>query len=313
MAPAGLKAGSSILLRNLGFLGRGRREEDPAGMAVATEAPARLAADRWEGKGERQGPGRGRWAPPFSRRGRGPAASAGWGLRGTRSPLAGRALSALQVHPAPFQAPSWKPPSARGLSLEAVNEAFRKFSKLPVPSTPGVTLSPILPPLQLRAKVGAERERRGRPRLGGPGGAQERPAGPGALGDRLPRGARRKLRLVIPALRQPMGDGRREEGAGAAGERGRETGPGRGGWAAGRCYQGSWAGLQPRSYLNWPLGEAAGGPRPRPPIPCTSHGATYRRVADSTREPGRRARSAARRAGPRGFVQNRLWAPESEV
>lgn len=77
MAPAGIKS------REFNFAAESRvpREgtggkEDPAGMAVATAAPASLPTG---GKEESQGAGRGRWAPPFSRRGRGPAASAGWG------------------------------------------------------------------------------------------------------------------------------------------------------------------------------------------------------------------------------------------
>lgn len=51
-------------------------------------------------------------------------------------PFAGCALWALQVHPAPF----WGSPRGnRG-------EAFQEFLELPVPRTPGVTLSSIPPP-----------------------------------------------------------------------------------------------------------------------------------------------------------------------
>lgn len=131
--------------------------------------------------------------------------------------------------PAPFQAPSWNPPSAQGLSLEALNEAFQKFLKLPVPSNPGVTLSSIPPPPTAAGKSGCRDGAAGPPEARDLSAAQERPAGPGALGDPAPSRPRRKLRLVVPALRQPgWEEGRGGGGGGGGGEEEGGGGAGRG-------------------------------------------------------------------------------------
>lgn len=79
-------------------------------------------------------------------------------------------------------------------------------------------------------------------------------------------------------------------------------------------YQGSCAGFKPRDYLNWPLGKAAGDPCPRPlssperiraPPTGEFQIAGGRKWAWPQRGPVE--------AGPCGFFQSHLSAPEFEV
>lgn len=223
-----LKSGNSILLRNLGFLGRVRREGRPCGPARASEAPPappRPAPPPSRVGAESRGLPRGAGLPPFPRC-PSPAASAWWGPQSSQvpgSPPQGARSGPCRCTHAPLQAPTGKPPSGARSVPGGVECGLSEVSKAAPPSTLGVTLPwhpphsccscgrPLTPATAVR-KGGADRERRGHaqgsrlpaPPRGAELGLERFEIGPGAR----PLG---RCRLVAPALLQPRA-GRGDQG-----------------------------------------------------------------------------------------------------
>ena len=171
------------------------------------------------------------------------------GLKGNRAPVPPQGARSGRCRCTPAQV----------LSSVALDTAFHKFLKLPLPALAGAHF-PDIPPLlpQLWANGGADRGRRGRRTAPGP---QRRPEAPDSARSARRPGSRPqgRCRLAAPAPLQPRAGG---ETRGAGVGRDREAGRGEG--VSSPRYQGSSADLKPRDFLNWPLGQAAGDLRPRP-------------------------------------------------
>lgn len=159
------------MLRNLGLLGRGRREGRPCGNRAGHRSP-RPAPLSSGGEDESLGSWVGPPGSPFPRRGPRPRGGCGVGasgLAGNRIPLPRPcALGPAGAPPPPFRPLRGNRFPAQVLSFEALNEAFQKFFKLPRLALTGSQSPPSLHPRYSSGQKGVPRgSEGGRPKAPG--------------------------------------------------------------------------------------------------------------------------------------------------